>query len=282
MKLRIDIVGGPQKGGKFQIGVGEKLVIGRGQQTDARIDDPAISRLHCELAHHGDSIAILDRGSSSGTFIDGKKIESAVIKPGTKIKIGNSLLHIFDADSPSGPSSPTASIKPVAELVGEKVGPYELTEIIGRGNSGIVFKAKDSENNIFAAVKVLSPKFTAGDEEQKRFVRAMKTMLPIRDERIVRLYNAGKKGPYCWAAMEYVEGENLSSLIKRIGIEDMLQWKDVWRVAVDIARALYKADEHKIVHRNVTPKNIIRRKSDGACLLGDLMLAKALEGSLGN
>ena len=60
----------------------------------------------------------------------------------------------------------------------------------------------------------------------------------------------------------------------------MLDWKKVWRVAVDVGRALNKGFEHKIVHRNVTPTNIIRRKSDEACLLGDFMLAKALEGTL--
>ena len=54
----------------------------------------------------------------------------------------------------------------------------------------------------------------------------------------------------------------------------------VWNVAIDMAHALNTAHENKIVHRNVTPKNILRRDSDKACLLGDLMLAKALEGTL--
>jgi serine/threonine protein kinase len=165
-------------------------------------------------------------------------------------------------------------------MIGDTLGPYELTEVIGKGASGVVFKAKDIEKDTVAAVKVLSPQATSNDEQRQRFVRAMKTMLPIRDDRIVRLYKAGKKGPYCWAAMEYIEGENLSQLIKRIGIEDMLDWKEVWRVAIDIARALDTGHKNKIIHRNVTPTNILRRKSDGACLLGDLMLAKALEGKL--
>ena len=51
-------------------------------------------------------------------------------------------------------------------------------------------------------------------------------------------------------------------------------------MAVDIAVALKAGYEHQIIHRNVTPKNILRRASDEACLLGDFMLAKALQGSL--
>ena len=107
----------------------------------------------------------------------------------------------------------------------------------------------------------------------------MKTMLPIRHPNIVRLYNAGKKGPVCWAAMEFIEGESLTKVIDRIGIQGMLDWHEVFRLAVQIGRALQEASEHKIIHRNVTPTNILRRTSDKTCLLGDLMLAKGLEGT---
>lgn len=280
MKMRIDIVGGPQTGDSFEIDAGKTLLIGRGQKSDTKIEDPSISRIHCELAHHGDTIAIADRGSSSGTLVNGSKVETAIVELGTEIRIGDTVLKISNADVATMAPSPASSLQPVAEMVGEKLGPYELLEIIGKGASGVVFKANDTEENTPAALKVLSPEATSNEEQRQRFVRAMKTMLPVRDERIVRLYKAGKKGAYCWAAMEYIEGENLASLIERIGIDGMLDWKEVWRVAVDIARALNAGHENKIIHRNVTPTNILRRQSDGACLLGDFMLAKALKGKL--
>ena len=72
-------------------------------------------------------------------------------------------------------------------------------------------------------------------------MRAMKTMLPIRHPNIVRLYNAGKKGPFCWAAMEFIEGESLTKVIERIGIQGMLDWREVFRVALQIGRALQEA-----------------------------------------
>jgi len=71
MKLKISIVGGPRTGDSFEMFAGDTLVFGRGQQSDTRIDDPTISRVHCEIAHHGKTIAIADRGSSSGTFVNG-------------------------------------------------------------------------------------------------------------------------------------------------------------------------------------------------------------------
>jgi serine/threonine protein kinase len=285
MKLRLSVIAGPDAGRSFSLDPGQKIVVGRGEQSGARLGDPSVSRVHFEIGNDGESILVADRGSSSGTFVDGKQIQKSQIVVGGVIQAGDTRLRIEQDGVTEQTMAPAAhrdagESKPLPELLGTELGPYQLNEIIGKGNSGMVFKAFDAEKNRVAAVKVLTPQFTADDEQRMRFVRAMKTMLPVKDDRIVKLYNAGKNGPYCWAAMEFIEGENLSQLIDRIGIEGMLDWKKVWRVAVDIARALQAGYEHKIIHRNVTPINILRRKSDEACLLGDFMLAKALEGTL--
>jgi len=77
--------------------------------------------------------------------------------------------------------------------------------------------------------------------------------------------------------MEWVDGASLREIIDLIGIQGTLDWKDLWRIAVHIGRALCEAEKSKIVHRNVTPTNILRRNHDKSYLLTDLMFAKALE-----
>jgi serine/threonine-protein kinase len=129
-------------------------------------------------------------------------------------------------------------------------------------------------------LKVLLPEFSKDEEEMQRFIRAMKTMLPLRHPNLITLLAAGKTGPYCWVSMEYADGESLTQVIERIGVAGMLDWREAFRVAVQIARLLDYAQEHQIIHRNISPKNILRRKEDKAAKLGDLMLAKALEGTL--
>lgn len=286
MKLQLNVIAGPDRGRVFDLDQGSTLVVGRGDQSDTRINDPSVSRVHFEITNNGNSILVKDRGSSSGTFVAGQQIQSSEINTGAVIQAGDSELRVDTPDkgettiAPGRYSEQPTRIKPLSQLVGTELGPYKITEIIGKSNSGMVFKAHDAEKDRTAAVKVLTPQFTSDDDQRQRFVRAMKTMLPIKHDRIVRLYNAGKTGPYCWAAMEFVDGENLSQEIERIGIDGMMDWKKVWRVAVDIGQALNAGYENKIVHRNVTPTNILRRKSDGTCLLGDFMLAKALEGTL--
>jgi serine/threonine protein kinase len=264
------------------------LVIGRGQASDTQINDPRMSRVHCRVELNGGEAILLDAGGSGGTLVAGAAITRHVLRPGDVIQVGDTSLryHLDAAHEQStlvGHAAPLPQPKgdaPLHALVGQSLAHFRLDEIITAGNTGMVFKATDTEKNRTVAVKVLSPEYTASEEAKERFIRAMKTMLPIQHENIVRLYHAGKRGPYCWAAMEYVDGQSLTNVIKGIGTMNMLEWRDVFWVAVHVGRALEEAAGHKIIHRNVSPPNILQRKGDKVCKLGDLMLAKALEGSL--
>jgi serine/threonine-protein kinase len=180
-----------------------------------------------------------------------------------------------------------ASPKPVvlpAERLGELSGTvlahFQVGPVLARGRSGVVFRARDVERERDVALKVLRPEFSRNAKEMQRFIRAMKTMLPLRHPNLVTLYGAGKKGPYCWIAMEYIEGESLTKVIQRIGVAGMLDWRHAFRIAVHLARGLQFAHEQHVVHRNLTPQNVMVRSDDKLAKLGDLMLAKALEGTL--
>jgi serine/threonine protein kinase len=151
---------------------------------------------------------------------------------------------------------------------------------LGRGTSSMVFRANDTQNGQAVALKVMLPEFARNEEDMQRFVRAMLTMLPLRHPHLVTVLGAGKSGPYCWCAMELVEGESLTEVIQRIGVAGMLDWKYAFRVAVHVGRALEYAHGQGIIHRDVSPVNILMRTEDKVVKLGDLMLAKALEGAL--
>ncbi len=288
MNKQLAIVSGPEKGRVFPLENGQTLVIGRGQQSHTKINDPYMSRMHCEIEVDEDKVVLADSGGKN-TLVRGTAVDEYTLQPGDEFQAGSTVFRFTIGDisddetkRTTAPVVGAAAKKTLAlkDLVGQTLGNYRLDKIIAAGNSGYLFKATDTEKDRVAAVKVLSPDRTSTDEEKERFVRAMKTMLPIRHSNIVPLWNAGKSGPFCWAAMEFIDCESMTEVIHRIGIDGMIDWRDAWRVAVDIASALEEAFLQKVIHRNVTPANILRRKSDKVCLLGDLMLAKALEGSL--
>jgi tRNA A-37 threonylcarbamoyl transferase component Bud32 len=168
----------------------------------------------------------------------------------------------------------------LGELANTTLSHFQLGPVIARGQSGVVFRARDFKNNRHVALKVLRPEFATDDREVQRFVRSMKTALPLQHPNLVRLYGAGKKGGYCWISMEFVDGESLTQVIARIAVAGMLDWRHAHRVALHIGRALEFAHRHHIIHRNITPANVLIQASNTVAKLGDLMLAKALEGRL--
>jgi serine/threonine protein kinase len=283
MPAQLAVTSGPDQGKLFPLPPGETMQVGRSQATVIRLSDPAVSRVHFELEIADDKV-ILHNISGQGTLVNGQPAVELALKSGDVIRIGNSELRFVGRDEPATiapleQATPSAA-EPLANLAGKSLAYFLVEEVVARGNSGIVFRALDTKHNQAVALKVLEPAFSKNEEEMQRFVRAMKTMLPVRHPNIVTIIGAGKTGPFCWIAMDYIESESLTKVIQRIGVAGMLDWKHAFRVAVDIARALEYAHGQSIIHRNVTPQNILLRKSDKAALLGDLMLAKALEGSL--
>ncbi len=289
MPAQLVVVSGPDQGRTISLEEGQRLVIGRGEAAEARLADPFASRTHCCVEEDRGAFLLSDAGSRGGTFVNGRQITQHELKPGDVIRIGQTELRFrlegaeedttMLAPGLSKPK-PAPKVAPLQDLVGKTLAHYEIREKLSVGTSGMVFRARDAEHDRAVALKVLWPETSKNDEEVQRFVRAMKTMMPVRHPNIVELYAAGKTGPYCWLAMEHVEGENLTQVIQRIGTVGMLDWKYAFRVAVHVGRALEAAFAHEVIHRNITPTNILMRTKDQVVKLSDLMLAKALAGSL--
>jgi serine/threonine protein kinase len=166
------------------------------------------------------------------------------------------------------------------ELGGKRISHYQLGQVLARGQSGIVFRAYDDKHDRQAAFKVLWPHLAGNDEEVKRFVRTMRTILPLRHPHLVALYGAGRSRPYCWLALEYVEGaESAAEVVTRAAGGRLPDWQVALGVLRDVAGALAFAHGRNILHRNITPKSVLIGRG-GAAKLGGLVLAKALEGSL--
>jgi serine/threonine protein kinase len=273
----------------FTLEDGQSLQIGRGQESQTRLTDPRVSRKQCVLQVDGGKFVLFDSGSQSGTHVNGTRITQHELQAGDVVRIGGTELRLQldlpeEASTVAAPAvsqpKPLPSIAPLKDLVGKSFQHFTIQKVLASGASGMVYLGTDTKENRPTAIKVLWPEASQREDELQRFVRAMKTMINVQHENIVQIYAAGKSGPYCWVAMEFVDGESLSHVIQRIGTAGKLDWRNAFRVAVQIGRALEKAFEHQIIHRNITPQNILLRHSDKAAKLGDLMLAKALEGTL--
>ncbi len=129
------------------------------------------------------------------------------------------------------------------------------------------------------ALKILSPDFLGSESELQRFVQALKTLPQLQHSHLVTPCGAGKTGPYCWIAREYIEGESVARLIQKVESGGKSDWTRACRIAVHLGKALDFLHQHRVTHGNITPRNILVRASDRATKLTDLMLNRALEGS---
>jgi pSer/pThr/pTyr-binding forkhead associated (FHA) protein len=314
MVNRLVVISGPDQGVAFSLAEGEPLLFGRGVPGPTRLQDTQVSRVHCRVDYRDGRFILKDLASKTGTLLNGERISEHELGPGDVIRIGTTELRYqveeatqrmpaeqraelkrkvaqvapeldeaaTGTQTPLAPA-PAASAAPkprkLADLAGSTLYHFEIGRQLAIGRSGIVFQARDIKGNCAIALKVLAPDFSKSEEEMKRFVRAMKTVLVLRHPNIVALHGAGKTGPFCWIAMELVEGESLTQLIERLGTGGMLEWTKALRVAIHVARALECAHEKGIIHRNITPTNILIRAQDQLSKLGDLLLAKAIEGT---
>jgi serine/threonine protein kinase len=167
----------------------------------------------------------------------------------------------------------------IAGLVGQKFLRYQIESIIARPRSGIIFHARDPRYERPIALKIFRPDFFHDRQGAARFLRAMRTTISLEHENLVRVYGAGRTRGVCFVASEFVAGESVSEMIRRIGVAGMLDWRNALHVAKGVAAALEVAHELNILHRNIGPSNILVRKADRCVKLGDLMFAKALDNS---
>jgi serine/threonine protein kinase len=291
MPFLLQIIAGPHKGRCLLVEEGAPLLLGRSRHAETRLDDPGVSRVHCEVELEDGQVLVTDLDSAGGTFINGQRITEQTLRPGDVLQIGETRMRLLasgaarpDEDTPTeapSTSTPLPRLSPehLQELTGSVLSHYRVGEQIARGQSGLVFKASDFKDDRTVALKVLWPG-SSNNAELRRFVRTAKTMVPLKHINLVAFRGAGKTGPFCWLAMEFVEGESLEQVIERIGVAGMLDWRIAFHVAVHLARALEYAHGQGIIHRNLTPRNVLVQTADKVTKLGDLMLAKALEGTL--
>ena len=143
--------------------------------------------------------------------------------------------------------------------VGDKLGPYEVISLIGKGGMGEVYRAHDPRTGRDVAVKVSAQQFS------ERFDREVRAVASLNHPNICTLYDVGPN----YLVMEYIEGE---------APQGPLPLEEVLRITRQIADALEAAHEKGITHRDLKPANI-KIKPDGTVKVLDFGLAKVDAGS---
>jgi len=109
---------------------GDTITIGTSEDNTLVLGDPAVSRYHLELRRTADGIAVIDLGSRNGTWIEGLRIDRATLPPGTRLRVGETILAIDDAGSSVAP--PASDTPAIPELVGDSDAIRDVARLIHR------------------------------------------------------------------------------------------------------------------------------------------------------
>jgi serine/threonine protein kinase len=156
-----------------------------------------------------------------------------------------------------------------------QIAGYRIEARLGRGGMGEVYRAVQLSLGRRVALKVLAPKLADDDVFRRRFLRESRIAASIDHPSIIPIYETGEDGGLLYIAMRYVDGLDLSTLLRR---EGRLEPARALAIMAQVASALDAAHARGLVHRDVKPANILLAAGpaggDGHCYLCDFGLIK--------
>jgi serine/threonine protein kinase len=159
-----------------------------------------------------------------------------------------------------------------------QIAGYRIEARLGRGGMGEVYRAVQLSLDRRVALKVLSPRLAEDAVFRRRFLRESRIAASIDHPSIIPIYETGEDGGLLYIAMRYVDGMDLSTLLRR---EGRLPPDRALAIMAQVASALDAAHARGLVHRDVKPANILLAAgpagSDGHCYLCDFGLMKEVD-----
>jgi beta-lactam-binding protein with PASTA domain len=147
---------------------------------------------------------------------------------------------------------------------------YRLREQLGRGGMGVVWRARDERLGRDVALKVLHPWVADDPELRERFEREAAALARLGHPNLVRLYDVLESDGQTVLVLEFVDGVALDTLIAG----RTLDWVEARRRCAPVAAALAHAHARGVVHRDLTPANVLVERGTGRVVVTDFGLAR--------
>jgi Tol biopolymer transport system component/predicted Ser/Thr protein kinase len=138
-------------------------------------------------------------------------------------------------------------------MIGKTISHYHITEKLGEGGMGVVYKAEDLKLKRTVALKFLSLQVISGDEERARFLHEAQAAAALSHPNICTVHEIDEVDGHSFIAMECIEGQSLQHKIAT----RPLKLDEVLDIACQIAEGLHEAHQKGIVHRDIKPANVM-------------------------
>jgi tetratricopeptide (TPR) repeat protein len=171
------------------------------------------------------------------------------------------------------------ALPPPANAVADaklKIADYEILEVLGIGGMGIVYKARHRRLDRFVALKMIRAGSSARPEDLAPFEIEAKAVATIDHSNMVKIFEIGEHDGLPYFSLEFLPGGTLAA---KIGGQPQPA-DEAARIVEVLARAMHVAHQHKVIHRDLKPGNVLFA-ADGTVKISDFGLVKRLEGDSG-
>jgi hypothetical protein len=157
----------------------------------------------------------------------------------------------FTSSSASGARSPGPGQYVAGTTLADR---YRIVSLLGRGGMGEVYRAEDLRLNQAVALKFLPAAMSEDQTARERFYQEVRLAREISHANVCRVFDIGELDGRLFLTMEYVDGEDLGSLLRRIGQFPQAKGLDIAR---QMCAGLAAAHDHGVLHRDLKPGNIM-------------------------
>ncbi|HUK24869.1 MAG TPA: tetratricopeptide repeat protein [Terriglobales bacterium] len=218
-----------------------------------------------------DSPTLVDAGSDA-TMIEG-------VMPGpdspTVVDLGPDAPTMVEGATPPRAASqgflPDQPVFMPGRILAQR---YQIIKVLGEGGMGAVYKAQDRELNRVVALKVIRPELARNPAIVERFKQELRLSHQVTHKNVIRIYDLGESNGTKFITMEFIEGQDLRSLIYEKKKFPAAEAVDVMQ---QVCRALEAAHSVGVIHRDLKPQNIIRDNA-GRVVVMDFGLARTVGG----
>jgi serine/threonine protein kinase/Tfp pilus assembly protein PilF len=186
---------------------------------------------------------------------------------------GNCAAHLHPPEETSSSETETIQAAKKELTTGSTfAGRFQVIEELGKGGMGNVYKVFDTEIKEKVALKLLKPEIAADKGTIERFRNELRFARKISHKNVCRMYDLSKEEGTKYITMEYVPGEDLKSLIRRIG---QFTVGKAMSIAKQVCEGLAEAHRLGVVHRDLKPQNIMIDREGNARIM-DFGIARSL------
>ncbi len=151
-------------------------------------------------------------------------------------------------------------------------GSYEVVSPLGEGGMAMVYLGRRLTDDHKVAIKILRPQYAHDREFVARFEREAQAVARLSHPHMVQVFDYGRDGDVHFIVMEFVEGEDLKTLLRRVGAVPEPRAREI---GAQVCEVLAYAHTQGIVHRDIKPQNILLTQ-DGQVKVTDFGIARAL------